>query len=304
MVGIKRIYFVAVLTILLTLSLPTYAEEINFTFNPPPDLSYRQLMSSTKKLSYETGQSQTDVSQAEISIDVQKTKTGYNMTATPVSMTMFRNDQPIENPLFSILSDLVVHYDIDSNGKLLGVSGYDEFLEAARNSMPPEIINTIQSVFNKQSMTAKEMSEWNGRIGNFVGEKISLGDKWIDTTDFLLPDGDSLLFYTVTKFEELVDCNGQDCLKITFHYHSKPDSLEKKFGMEIADIIKEDTDTTVTGEITYPELYGEGYRIINPATMLIYDEYTNRTIRMVVLTQAMEPMIVTIYEEKKYDYAY
>ena len=300
----KNLAVSVIFTSTLISSGATGAEKIRFNFNPPKDVNYTQIMNSMKKLEYQTGQSQTDASQAEVSINLTKSANGYNMTAVPISMTMYRDGQEIDSPLLALLNNLVTKYVIDSNGQLLSISGYDEFLAEVQKSLPPDMLKSISSVLNKEVLIAKENAEWDGRIGYFAGAEVEIGEKWLDTTDFQLPTGEVLVFYTVTSFDEIIDCNGRGCVKISFNYNSNAIKLSGIAGVAIDKVASTVGDSLVVNEMILPELFGEGYRIIDPGTMLIYDEYSNRTIRLEVASPGTEPMIVTIYEEKEYDYAY
>ncbi len=279
-----------------------YGQDIVFKFKQPDKLAYTQTLKTIKNKTAETGESQVDSTISEVLISVNKTDSGYSITATPSSMKMYRNGQLIESPIVSILNNLIVTYQVDNHGQLLDIIGYDQFLSEIEKTMPSQVLEVLKSVVNKDVIVAKETEEWNGRIGGFAGATVKLGDTWKDTTLYQLPSGEAINYYTVTSFDEWVEVSGKKCLKVSFSYSSDPSALAGVIDEVMSETTKSVGDTVHDIKSSVSELFGSGYRLIDPNTMLIYEEISNRTLKLFVTSPGQQQMMTSSYEERNYTY--
>jgi hypothetical protein len=145
--------------------------------------------------------------------------------------------------------------------------------------LPPEMVKSLASVINEDAMIDKEATEWDARISSFVGQTVKMGDLWTSTDELALPTGQSVVYHTATKFVEKVKCGTHDCVRIQFWYNSDAGALQAFVGKVLNDFA-DSAGTPQVKEISGAEIVGEGERIIDPTTMLIYAESISRTVTM------------------------
>jgi len=294
-------FFLIVFIITIITENRVYCQSIEFSFNPPDNLSYYQTLKSTKVMDMGELGKRTEISEFRAKIDVKKDSTGFSLTTTPVSVKMLRDGQEISDPILTLLQKIVFKYTIDNEGQIISVKGFENLLDLMLESLPPQMIQPISSVLNKETLAKKEIAEWNSRIGDFAGLKTSLGQVFAGTDEFLLPTGKSATYYTVTKIAEKTKVGNDECLRITFSYNSDKAALRELFG-EVVDNISESTEAGSTNsEIS---IEGEGERVINPSNMLIYSEKIKRTLRMELDIPNKGKISTTRQEERTYIYEY
>jgi len=283
---------------------PVFGQEVNFRFNPPDDLTYLQKFSSTKTKKIDDGQTQIDIVNSDAKISFLKTADGYEVKAEIISMKMERDGQVIENPVWALMQKLVFTYHLDSTGNLMEITGFDEFADWMKQSLPPEAVKALSKVLNKEALLNKEIAEWEGRIGLFIGLTVNIGDTWTDTTDFVLPNGETIIFYNTTIIDELVEFNGKNCVRIKFQYTSDPENLSSVVKEVVEGVMSAVSDTAVKLDVSTNEIIGEGERIIDPSTMLIQWETIKRTIKMIMSIPGEGEVSIVTHEERIYTFEY
>ncbi|MHA2065811.1 MAG: hypothetical protein ACXABY_15675 [Candidatus Thorarchaeota archaeon] len=261
-------------------SLPALGQEIVFQFNPPESVTFNQNLRATKTTDMGSSGSRTDVTDSKTQIAIQKVQDGYTVTATTISARMYRDGQEIANPILSLLQDIVVTYEVDQNGNITSVRGYDRLAEIMKESLPPQVVEQLTPILNEETLVNKDIMEWNGRITNFVGSTVEIGDVFVGTEQIELPMGGAATYYSVTEIAKTSKCNDHDCVDIAFHYNSNPDELAKSLG----DIISNIYDALEISEDDFKpsniSIVGSGRRTVDPNTMLTYSEKIERTMEM------------------------
>jgi len=281
------------------------AQEVTFTFHPPDSITYLQTVTTTKNTEMGQMGKRDEVMEAEVRVTIMQTGDGYRLIFTPLSMSATRNGQKIDDPMLALFQNIVVEYQLDKDGKLLGISGYEKLMDVMQQLVPAEMIEKLSSVLNEETLKNRDAAEWDGQIGKFIGQTISLGDSWASVDSFPLPSGESITFYSVTRFPEQVKCGEHDCVKISFDYNSDISTLSAIVNQTVQKLMGQPADslpaTPSTGNIV-----GSGERIIDPATMLIQSEYVERTLttKMTIPGQGDIDLTQTERREYKFDYSY
>ena len=279
-------------------------QEMTFNFNPPDGLVYYQTQITRKTTIMGASEKRTDITESKSKIEVKKTSTGYLITVTPSSAKMTRNGVEVNNPILLLLQNLSIVYEVDEQGQLVSIKGFEKLREMMKASFPPQVVEQLSSLLNEEALVNKETSEWNGRIGDFAGAQISVGDVFTGVSEFPLPGDESVTYYTVTKFEEIVPCGNRNCIKISFYYNSNPETLEEYVGDAIEDIARSAGKADGNFSLSKVEITGEGERLMDPATMLIYSELIKRNVRMEMEVPGQGKVPVTQIEERQYIFEY
>lgn len=279
-------------------------QDITFNFNPPDGLIYYQTQITTKITTMGSSEKRTDITESKSKIEVKKTSKGYSITATPLAAIMTRNGEEVNNPVLSLLQNLSIVYEADEQGQLTSIKGFDKLSEILKASFPQHVVEQLSTLLNEEALVNKETAEWNGRIGDFAGAQVSIGDVFTSVSEFPLPTGESVKYYTATKIEEKAHCGNHNCVKIAFSYNSNPEALKEFVGDAIQDIAQSAGKSDVNFSLSQVEITGEGERLIDPTTMLIYSELIKRNMQMEMEVPGQGKLPTTQIEERKYIFEY
>lgn len=279
------------------------AQEYKFRFNPPDNITFIQNVKTTKTTKVENASERVDVNEGRVKINIKKAGSGFIITMTSISVLMKRDGQIVNNPILDVMKDVVVTYEVDANGKLLRIRGYENVLERAKIPLPSAVIQSIAPLLSEEALVNKAKTEWSGRIEDFSDATVKIGDVFTASLPFLLPTGESITYYTVIKIAGQEKCGTRTCLKIETAYNSKPEALAK-FAGKVIDKIMSEAKSKERVAVSGAEINGEVERLIDPETMLIYSETINRTIKMQVEIPGQGKANTVSEEKRVYSYEY
>jgi hypothetical protein len=281
-------------------------DTINFSFAPGENISFTQKLTTIKEKDMGDKGKQLDESVSTTKITIIKTKSGWDVLAEPRSISMKRNGEEINNPIVSFLSSAVITYKLDSDGNILDVDGYEPFIEGISKQVTPEVFKQLKPILNIEAMKSKEIAEWNGRIGDYVGAEVQIGDTFVADVPYQIPNGTTINYSVQTKIAALVPCGDNKCVRIEQIYDSQADNLAKMTGEVVSNV----TEAAVP-EINKPSsesntavIKGNVTRVIDPNTMLVYEEESKRTIAMEIDIPGAGLVPVKTSETRKYEFEY
>jgi hypothetical protein len=283
---------------------PVFGKTIKFRFNPPDSISYTQKLVTTQVQKVGQDFTQTSETESTATITILKTFEGYILRTIVESMKMSRNGKELANPLSSLMRNLVISYHLDSNGKVVRISGIDEFVEIFKQSIPPQAAQSLAGVINKEALEAKAMAEWEGQGRKYIGQTVEIGDIIIDTSEYTLPGGETITYYNSTKFSKIVKCRDDDCVVIDFSYNTNADALLKTTEDLAAKISQFTEDPPASIKFSESEITGSGQIILNPATMLVESDTTERIFKMIMSTPGQEDTPMILHEKQVYTFEY
>jgi len=279
-------------------------KEFRFRFNSPDDTTFIQTLRTAKVNIMGESEKQTRIIEIQSSTSIEKTNDGYSLITTPVSAKLTQDGERIDDPIFSSLQDVVVIYKLNPKGQLLAIYGYESLLKKMKERFPSPKYKAISNVLNNEAIINREKADWNGRIGSFVGKKFRLGDVWQSTDSFDLPSGETVIFYSAIRFAEQTSFEGHDCIRIKFANNSSDKALKDFIG-KVSNSVSESLDVPYEKqEMPYLTISGEGERLIDPATMLIYSETMERIVTTSMETPEKERVKFTTKEKKEYRFDY
>jgi hypothetical protein len=299
-----RLRFVLLLLTLFIQPVQAEPEKVTFRFAPPDGTTFEQTLVTTKTTDLGAQGKRTDVTRAVVRLRFDKTADGYTLTGTPVAMTMHRDGQEVENPLFDVLASLTFTYRLDADGSIRAIEGYDVLADRLRNAFPDEaVFQALSKVLNAETMVAREKEDWSGRISSFSGGTYEIGSRWTTESPFALPNGETITFYTATELVGKEKCGDRDCVRIRFRYDTDASALGKLAGEVVSDAVKAAGAQDPGLQISKSKITGGGERLIDPATMLIHSESLERTMRMDMATPGGTTP-VTQHEKREYTFEY
>lgn len=283
------------------------ANTVSFRFAPPTPADFTVTVVGTKTKEMGKLGTTTDETVAKASMNLRRAGSGYTLASKPLSFLMKRDGREVKHPLFAVLGDISTTLKIDAKGKATAISGFENLTDKMKQMMPPELFKAIAQSVNAQALEAKELAEWQGRVGYLVGQEFEIGAGYVSESEFPLPNGRTVPFFTKLKAAEFVTVAGKRCVRIEFQYNSNPQAFAG-FASEVMEGVSKLADpsdqTKMSVKQTYVSISGEGSRVIDPATMFIYSEKTSRTIKMTMAVpqKGEVPMVMTETRQYKYQY--
>jgi hypothetical protein len=273
-------------------------EKVTFTFAPPDGMHYVQTVDTLRELATPDGQQQADRSEARAKVSIRKTADGYVVTTVPIAMTMSRDGKSVKDPSLEILDDTVVKLFVSPRGKPVRVEGYEDVARRVREAYPPEIAAAVGRLLTPETLAARTRAEWEGRISDFAGRTVAIGDSWDSAATFTFPNGQRLEYFMRTTVSGRAPCPSSSCVEVRFRYDSDPKAIG-----ELAARIPDGADGR--GEEVRAKLAaltGAGIRVVDPSTMTVYSERVGRTMKLTMETKEGSLPVVT-REEQRYSIA-
>lgn len=263
----------------LALATDPEARPIHFTFGPTDGLSYAVTITS-KRTRTMGAKNVTEDAIVTAHVNIHRTRHGWSIIMRPKDVLLKRDGAVIQDPLGHMLANTTVTYVLDREGRLLEVSGFENVEERILEEVPMAMSSQAGRMFDSTFFENRERAEWNNRIGDFVGMQTYIGETFEHEDTFDLHTGETLHRKSVTTMESLEPCGDRSCLRIlaTFGNTQSPESST--------------------------ELRGSVSRLIDPDTMLIYDETSKRTIRMTTHVPGIGPTPIKMKETRSYTYQY
>ena len=278
------------------------AQEIHFRFNPPDDFpAYVSTYKNTQITDMGALGKRTRVSEAKTKITIDKTPGGYSVTFMPISFTMTQDGKRREDPILSFLQNITVTYELDVDGQLVKIRGFEGTIEKLKASLPAGLPPTVAALLNEETIVNRAAQEWDARIGSYVGVDAEIGDIWAGVEETPTPMGGTMTFYSVTKLAEQVKFDDVDCVRLEFSFNSDAEEL-KNFMGDMWEDLAQMADMEAAPSLSSTKIAGKGERIINPATMLIYSETVERTTKMMMAIPGRGEVEVTSVDKREHGY--
>ena len=249
-------------------------QQFTFQFNPPDGISYKAILKKTIIEDKGKAGGHVQVVTSKTRVNIHRTPSGFTLESVPVFTKVVRDGLEVHDVIVSLLQDFIISYDLDSMGRILAVHGHENLMGSMQARFSPEAGENLSAVFNEQVFTEREVLEWNNRIGVLIGRSVAIGESWEGTEEYNLPTGGNAVLHTKTDVIGQTQCEKRNCLKLRITYNSKGS----------ADI----------------EVSGHGIRFIDPATMLIYSEFVERTAKTHPQIPGQSQNPVKITEKKEF----
>jgi len=272
---------------------------IKFIYNPSDGVEFIETMRMKKVQDLGKRGTVTDEITGTAEVTIVKKDDGFEMTATLLSMETKRNGQKLNDPISSMLVNLSIKYLLDHEGQLISISGYDQLIDKINSQLPPQMAQALSSVMNEEAMINKDAAEYDGRIGQFVGKEVKIGDAWQTQSQFPMPTGELINFNRITGFKEKANCGDGSCIKIEYVYDSDPAKLNG-FSSQFSNIIDVLSKGEFETNLSELKVSGKGSCLVDPKTMLLYDETMSRVITMFMEIPGEGKVLTTMKEEREY----
>jgi len=249
-------------------------QQFTFQFNPPDGVNYKAILKKTIIEDKGKAGGHVQVVTSKSRVNIHRTPTGFTLESVPIFTKVVRDGLEVQDAIVSLLQDFIISYDLDARGQMLAVHGHENLLGSMQARFSSGEVENLSTVFNEQIFTERETLEWNNRFGVLIGRSAVVGESWEETEEYNLPMGGKAILHTKTDVLGQTQCEKNNCLKLRTSYSSED-------GAEI-------------------EVSGQGIRFIDPATMLIYSEFVERTVKTRPQIPGLSQDQVKITEKKEF----
>jgi len=249
-------------------------QKFTFQFNPPDGISYKAILKKTIVEDKGKAGGHVQVVTSKTRVNIRRTPSGFTLESVPIFTKVVRDGLEVHDVIVFLLQDFTISYDLDSMGRMFTVHGHENLIGSMQARFSPGEVENLSAVFNEQVFAEREALEWNNRLGVLIGRSAAVGENWEGTEEYNLPTGGNAVLHTKTDVIGQTQCGKSNCLKLRTSYISEA-------GAEV-------------------EVSGRGIRFIDPATMLIYSEFVERTTKTHSQIPGQTQSPVKITEKKEF----
>jgi hypothetical protein len=250
-------------------------DSITFRYAPPPGTRYVEVVHTTTTTELIGVAEQSSEMTTRTAIDIARVDGVYHITNRPISAEMKRDGQPVTDPVLKALLDVVIVYRISAEGRMLAIEGFEGLEDKLGKTLP-------EGTFDPERIMASGTAEWNGRVGNLAGRTVSIGDVLVGNSTLPLPNGQKMEYKLHTEIARLEPCGEKSCVVIATHYQN----------------------TEAEGDVGGASILGEGERLLDPNTMLVYRETIQRTLEATGNVPGRGEVTTRSIERREYSYEY
>jgi hypothetical protein len=230
-----RRYAAAAFLILLCLVSSEAVAKIMFMFNPPnvtysteTTRSQYRLIDSRKSNAVET------TTGADHSLTA--TATGYAISTTPTVFMARQNGEVVDNVAAEVLGSVPYVLKLDFDGNAIEATGFDRLPMMVDSALDSTTAAAVMKRVDLGQMAQFPVSEWNGRNGFRSTSEAGVGEMIYDQSDYELPGGPKVIFFTAKQIIDTSRIDGQLCARLIISADSNPDSLAATLGLPIEKI--------------------------------------------------------------------
>lgn len=252
-------------------------DPIHFRFAPPDGVRMQQTVKAVHVRTVPGLPAQRLESEAALEARFAAVGDGYTYSPRVVAARSTLNGSEIDSPTADILAAVQPTFVISARGEVIAVEGLERIAAWLGENLPAEHAAALAAAFDEEAMVAHEKALWDARHMDLCGRSMRIGESVEGRAEYRLPDG-SMLEYTVrTLLAGWQDCPAGRCVRVEQSHHSAP-----------------------AGEGA--QLSGHVLRVLDPATMLIYEEDQQRTLTLPAAGGSTEP--VRVIDEYHYRHRY
>lgn len=274
-------------------------EGATFRFAPPDGTSCVETGETTQVLDFGQGRTSTTRTEMTVRHSFRKLPDGHSVTATMIGAQVLGPAEGGRQLTLDALKGVPITYKIDQAGRLVEVSGLDDVGRRVRETLPPEAAAILGDAFSKETMIASAEADWERSILNLKDRPADLGSAWLATEHPLLPTGELVEYYVALKVTGKQTMDEKNCLRVEFRYASDPAELRAFLGTQHESLLSGKKPFRGKARVS-----GRGHRIVDPATLLPYQQKIERVIETTIAVPSRGHMPVTIRQDKAYRYSY
>ena len=267
---------------------------LRFRFAPPDGTRVLLTTVTTRVKKLEGQREQKDLVEVRSNLEYKSSRNGYLISEKLTSSNMTRDGLLGQDPVSSLLQDMEIKYYVSGDGKIDHIEGFGAVEQKAHSTLSENLKAVLLPRLKEEHLISQQIQDWNDRIADFVGREVAVGQTVDVQVPFALPNGQRVNCLMRTTFSGMEDCPAGKCLRIHTRYSSYQD---------------QSSDLASSGSKRYdtrggPQVYGTNSRLIDPSTMLIYSDETQRTMKMTAHISDHGVLPMTLTETRRHTFMY
>ena len=124
------------------------------------------------------------------------------------------------------MAGLTLTYELDSAGRLVDITGYDQLTDAMSAKLPDKLASTLLKLLSYDSRRSKDRNSYNEVHGEYAGASVELVTNQPSLASHALPHEGSVPLYAVSTIERTDD---NTMIRVTRTYNSDAAALAEQF---------------------------------------------------------------------------
>jgi hypothetical protein len=244
-----------------------------------------------------------DRQETRTALSWRREKGGWAITGRLLSASFTRNGQAIPDPMLEATRHLTLVYHVGLDGGLERIDGLGGVRDTLASHFPPEVVAALAPLLSPEAILAREAAEWNGRYRYFDGATLQVGETIEDESPFVLPNGDTLTFRSVTRVAGREPCAPETCVRIRIDYDSDARALERLTTETASTIVRAFGADSLAPSASGARVSGSVSRLLHPGTLHVRSEKATRVMRMTVRVPGYDPVAAVVTETRERSYA-
>lgn len=289
---------------LTSLSIGAAAQSIEFTFAPPDGTRGKQTVVETRNIFYEDGEQSTERVELDVDFQYQKIDDGYQLTETTLASRTGVETNPIVGQIFRALEGLVVNFRIHPDGQLADIDGLGDVATRLQMNFPDDMASTLATTFGEDVLVVSAAADWMSRVGTLAGRKFTGTAPVYGTAEYILPYGGALPYFTASQVLYPEECPSRRCVRVLTVFDSDKANVDALLDAALSGNSGAAAARPLSLNDPQPAIRGSNFRLIDPTTMLVYEELNLSTIRSLHQPAGQSRRQMLTGERREYRYVY
>lgn len=279
-----------------------FAQRITFQLNPKIGVKWQETSRHTMSMQ-QGSQTMSVMMEMQYQVTAKKTAVGYTYTLLP-SKVIVKQDGKVITPTSAALTKGVrIAYAYNSKQKKMTATGFDKLLTNIKKTCSAELAKKLQPMFNPATLKATAEQEWQERVGRYINTTSIIGATKKITEKLPSPLGMPIPSTRAIKFVELRKVNNHSCVFIT-EQTTIDEKVVRDLFIKVMGSIPQGAQKGEIPTVNKISVTGNGERLIDPTTMMIYGETRNYSLKMDFSTKTQKNMYVAYAQKNEYLYQY
>jgi len=278
-----------------------------FTFAPPVPVTCLLTVTTTTRRQYDENTPVIDVVKKEWKITFSKKEDLIHQTWEPLSVMTSRDGRVFDHPVHTVLMEFPFTLTLDPEGEVVSVEGLAGVQARMEGRVPETAWQSLAPLLSEDMLASGEAYDWKLLYADCLGKRAETGESWQSVESLGLAKRAGRPYFRWVKVQQPIHYAGRGKLKVSEFRNTDFEALKKAARSDIPAFSREETDRVMTWKD--PEyggimILGEGFRIMDPETLLLYYVYLKQTEHTLFVSPEGRTSILKLREEREFHFTY
>ena len=262
-------------------------QSITFHFNPPDDSQVERTVVRIIERDVDGKSAHRDEAESVTLGRFHKTVNGWSFERRATRFEFRHDGEVVVNPLAELEARAELQYHLEPDGHVHDIKGFGGMDDRLQKTYAPDVairFAPAMKFMGEETLVAQERDDWNACYADLSGKTVKLGSEESSEMQYPLPTGLQLSYEARTRFRAMEPCPAGTCVRIDISYTSG----------------RGKTGADSSGD----HLTGSASRLVDPATMRVFEEHFERNVVAVVQAAGKPSQTVKRREEIRYTWRY